>query len=339
MRQNKQHQQLPYHKKEQSQTTIDVYLKPVTKVKPDQNDIRIYFPPIAKTNVKPNSGFTNSNCLEKVRATAGPTHNYNGEIQRKTSGAKSNVETPVESPRPIVDSSETNWKAPARPLNHKHTNSAVLPKFDTFFDTKDFPHSNSPMAPRVTDVVRHSLVPRPLNIRLPPPPPAETSPSPSETTSSPSTVGDPDMVPLDEEEEQLHVPSFKQTYSHVHSRQNTTDDGAGSPLMALRDPYAGPWRRRMDRSAALRSKTVPQLSQSGCRDSVIYFLPKISPTSDESDDEGTSLKTTGFTRAVDNGKEERADLRFEDAGSAQREKKQKDLTMSPGMRSCIPHPG
>ena len=85
---------------------------------------------------------------------------------------------------------------------------------------------------------------------------------------------------------------------------------------------------------------MPQLSQPGCRDSVIYFLPKISPTSDESGDEGTSLETTGHSRAVDNGKEERADVRFEDAGSAQREKKkQKDLTISPGMGSHIPHSG
>ena len=351
--QNKQPQQPPCHKKEQSQTTIDVYLKPIMKVRLGQNDIRNYFPTVAKTKVKPNGGFTKSNSLEKVRATAGPNHDHNGEIKYKMSGAKPNVKKPVENPRPIPARPEPNKKAPAipvRPPNHKHANSAVLPKFDTFFDTKDFPHSTSPLAPRVTDVVRHSLVPRPLNIRMPPlPPPAEGSPSPSETTSSPSTVEDSDTVPLDEAEEHLQVPSFKQTYSHVHSHQDTTDDGPVSPLMALRDPYAGPWRNGMDRPAALRSKTMPQMSQPGCRDSVIYFLPKISPTSDESGDERTSLETTGYLREVKKGKEERADLWFEGASPAQREKKreeekkkkekEKDQTISPGMRPYIPPSG
>ena len=235
---------------------------------------------------------------------------------------------------------------PVRPpmMTHKHANSAVLPRFDPFFDvTKEFSHSSSPMAPRVTDVVRRSLVPRPLNIRLPPPPPppppavvaaVETSPSRSETTSSPSTGADSDdTASLDEERDRRDAPSFKQTYSRLHySRQNTNEEGPVSPLTA-------PWRKRVERPVALRSRTVPLVEGPGSRDSVIYFLPKISPTSDESGDEGRDdFEEGGYPRLGKRVEAERVAVRVEDVGYAEAEKKKrreglerKDVTVSPGM--------
>ena len=347
-----QPRRLPFHKKEPSQTTIDAYLKPVAKTGQGQSDIRRYFHPVARSKVGPDGEVTKSSPLEKMGATSGRDHDGHDTIRGQTSG-------PSQSAKVAAGESMTlnpdiprrpHRKAPAVPvrpsLSHKHANSAVLPRFDPFFDVpKDFPHSTSPMAPRVTDVVRRSLVPRPLNVRLPPPPapPVETSPSLSETTSSPSTVAYSDTASLDEEQEHRDAPSFKQTYSRVHPRQNT-NDGPISPLMALRDSSAGPLRKRVERPGALRSKTVPKMGEPGWRDSVIYFLPKISPTEDGSGDEGTELEQGGYPRLGKKAEAERVDVRVRDVSLAEgemkrEEMKQKDRTISPGMRPHVPHGG
>ncbi|KAL9065684.1 MAG: hypothetical protein Q9161_008070 [Pseudevernia consocians] len=151
------------------------------------------------------------------------------------------------------------------------------------------------MAPRATDVVRHSLVPKPLNIKMPPPA-AETSRSPSQTTSSPSSVEDPDAASLDGERRE--APSFKQTYLSVHSRQHRNGSTV-SPLAALRDPGPKPLRERMDRPGTLRSHTGPKLSDHYSTDIDIYFLPKISPTSDSSADEREPLMRTSYPKRMD----------------------------------------
>ena len=353
-----QPQRLPFHKKEHSQTTIDAYLKPVANTGRGQNDIRRYFSPVAKAKVSPNGGFAKSSPLGKMGATSARDHDGHGSTGSQPSGPCQNVKGAAGQSMTLAPDipRRPQRKAPAvpvrPPITHKHANSAVLPRFDPFFDVpKDFPHSSVPMAPRVTDVVRRSLVPRPLNIRLPPPPPppapaplpGEISPSASETTSSPSNVADSDTASFDEGKQHRDAPSFKQTYSRVHSRQNT-NEGPDSPLMALRDSSAGPWRKRVERPVALRSKTVPQMGEPGWRDSVIYFLPKISPTEDGSGDEGTELEEGGYPRLGEKAEAERVDVRVEDVSFAEgktrrEETKQKDVTVSPGMRPHIPHGG
>ena len=337
----------PFHKREHSQTTIDKYLKPIAETRQEQNDIRRYFHPVAKTKVSSNGQTTKSSPPAMMGAPSGTNHDGHDATGSPTPGSSQSVKiiagvsmtlVPDIPPRP-------HRQAPAVPvrpsISHKHANSAVLPRFDPFFDvSRDFPHSRSPMAPRVTDVVRRSLVPRPLNIRLPPPPlppapiplPAETSPTLSEATSSPSTVADSDTASLDEQRE---APSFKHTYSRVHSRQSTSESPI-SPLVALRESSAGPWRKRVERPVALRSKTVPQMGEPGYRDSVIYFLPKISPTEDGSGDEGTVLEAGGYPRLREKGTSERVDVGAEDTCSARDEKerevtKKKDMTVSPGI--------
>ena len=342
-------QRLPFHKKEHSQTTIDAYLRPVARVGRGQNDIRRYFHPVAGTKVGPDGEIAESSPREKMRETSGSKHDGHVTIRSQTPDPSQNVKVAAGEKMTLNPDipQRPQRRPPAIPvrpaISHKHANSAVLPRFDPFFDVpKDFAHSTSPMAPRVTDVVRRSLVPRPLNIRLPPPPPlpVETSPSLSETTSSPSTVADSDTGFFDEQPEHRRAPSFKHTYSRVHSRQNT-NEGPIDPLVALGDSSAGPWRKRVERPGALRSKTVPQVGEPGCRDSVIYFLPKISPTEDGSGDEGTELEEGGYPRSMKSSKSERVDVRVEDVCSARGEKerevtKQKDMTISPGMGHCIP---
>ena len=100
----------------------------------------------------------------------------------------------------------------------------------------------------------------------------------------------------------------------------------------------------MERPKTLRSKTVPLFSEGGYADgdSVIYFLPKISPTEESSADEGTPLGMSGWESPVDKDKTERLDGRFEDVGPAQGEMKrggmkQTELKISPGMQIPIPH--
>ena len=335
-----QPQRLPYHKKEHSQTTIDLYLKPISKNRHGQNDIRTYFPPVVKIDVNPYSEITKSSSPASTRGTSEPIHGH-GATGCQTSDPSPSAKLPLEKVKQIPDSLEPGEEVPGipvRPGSHKHANSAVLPRFDPLFDTKDFRHSRSPMAPRVTDVVRRSLVPKPLNIRLPPPPPpAQNSPSPSETTSSPSTVAESDTVSLDEGRE---ASSFKKTYSRVHSRQNTNEDPI-SPLITLRDSSVGSWRKRVGRPAALRSNTVPLMEGPGCRDSVIYFLPTISPTEDGSGDEGIDMESCGYPRVDDKDEGERLDVRYENISPVHSEMKkvemkQKDKIISPGMTTPLP---
>lgn len=347
-------QRLAFHKKEQSQTTIDAHLEPVAKTGQGQNDIRRYFHPVAKTMVSPGIEFAESNPLAKMSATSGRSHDGHATTGNQMPGASQSVNVAAGESMAFVPDipPRPQRKVPAVPvrpsISHKHANSAVLPRFDPLFDTNDFLHSASPMAPRVTDVVRRSLVPRPLNIRLPPPPPlpavpipVEMSPSLSETTSSPSTVAGSDTASFDEEREHRDAPNFKHTYSRVHSRQNT-NEGPISPLVALRESSAGPWRKRVERPGALRSKTVPQMGDPGWRDSVIYFLPKISPTEDGSGDEGTALEEGGYPRLKQKGQPESVDVGVENTCLARDEKerevtKQKDMAISPGMGHCIPY--
>lgn len=274
-------QRLPFHKVGQCQTTIDLYLKSISTVKQSKNDIRNYFPPVAKVEVFPNG--------EVIRSSS-PAKMPVGAARYQTLDAGTSVMSPAESMTCISKNRKSGKRAGVyvRTPHHNHVKSAVLPKFDPFFDSDEFPHSISPMAPRVTDVVRHSLVPKPLNIKVPPPT-ADASRSPSQTTSSPSSVGDLDSTSFDGERRE--APSFKQTYMSVHSRQNTNDSPI-NPLTAWGDPCPKPLRQRMDRPATLRSKNAPQLSAPYSTDSVIYFLPKISPTSDSSADEREPVTRT-----------------------------------------------
>ena len=346
---------MAFHNKEHSQTTIDAYLKPVGKIEQGQNDIRRYFHPVAKTNASPDTEFAESSPLGKTRTASGRSHDGHNTTGRQMPGAFQSVKVAARESTALVPDipPRPHGMAPAIPvrpsISHKHANSAVLPRFDPFFDTRDFPHSTWPMAPRATDVVRRSLVPRPLNIRLPPPPPppvplpVELSSSLSETTSSPSTVADSDIASLDEERKYRDAPSFKQTYSRVHSRQNTNESSI-SPPMALRDSSTGPWRKRVERPVTLRSKTVPQMGDPGSRDSVIYFLPEISPTDDGAGDEGTSLGVGGYSTLGEKTEAERVDVRGEDVGLAEGEMKrdetkQRDVIVSPGMKPQIQHSG
>lgn len=296
--QNSRSQRPPLPRPGQSQTTIDLYLRPLAKTKQGQNDIRNYFRPVAKTNATPNPTLNNATSSTIVPMTPKPSLGISGAANRLLPGQSTSLKSPVDHINLIPEGGQSEKRAPGvfiRPRNHQHVNSAVLPRFDPFFDSEEFPHSTSPMAPRVTDVVRHSLVPKPLNIKMPSPA-AETSRSPSQTTSSPSSVEELDTASFDEERRE--APSFKQTYLSVHSRQHTNNRPV-SPLTALRDPSLKPSRQHMDRPAALRSHTMPKLSEPYSTDSVIYFLPKISPTSDSSADEREPLMRTSYPKRMD----------------------------------------
>ena len=334
-----------HNKAGQSQTTIDSYLRPVVKVEQGQNDIRNYFAPVAKAKVTPHGILSKSNSPKKIpiKIPTAPkaSHNSSNAVESQNSGPRTSAEVLAEITTPVPDSQRSGIRAAGnliRARNHNHANSAVLPNFDPFFDEKGFPHSTSPMAPRVTDVVRHSLVPKPLNIRMPPFP-AETSRSPSETTSSPWSVEEADTASLDEEGRE--APSFKQTYLSVHSRRRANDSPV-SPLTALRDPSSKPMRRLPHRPVTLRSKTMPQLSEFENPDNVIYFLPKTSPVSDSSADEREPLRTTRYLKPIDKAsrpdlpKAKRQAVKLEDVGATQVEKKrdgltQEAMTISPGM--------
>ena len=337
-----QPQRLPHHKKAQSQTTIDLYLKPITKVRQGQSDIRIYFPPVAKAKVVPNSEFTNSSFLVKTRATSGLSHEHNGATQCQTSGPSASAKAPVENIASIRDGPRPSKLAPGvgvRPRNHTHANSAVLPMFDPFFDNADFAHSTSPMAPRVTDAVRHSLLPKPLNIKIPQSPATERGISPSQITSSPSSAGDADTASLDGERRE--APSFKQTYVGVHSRHNTAE-GPISPLMALRDSSLRPLNQRGERPGAMRSRTMPLLSEPDYADSVIYFLPQVSPTEESEVEERKPLRETRYPKSGKKAKAERNTMGVEDPGHGQMERrgdaaKQNAMTISPGKLTYIPN--
>ncbi len=335
---NRSHPHQPsYHKSAQSQATIESYLRPTVTIKQVQNDIRNYFPPVTKVKVIQNSESSKLSSPAKLPAISRVSHNENGGVTQAPAPSR-DAKMPTENKESFPDSRQYSKKAPR---NHIHSNSAVLPKFDPYFENPRYPHTTSPMAPRVTDVIRHSLIPKPLNIKLPPPP-AETISSPSYATSSPSSIGDPDTASFDE---QRHgAPSFKQTYSRVHSRHNTTDSPI-SPLTALHDPSAESLRQRVHRPATLRAKTMPQLSEPDFTDSVIYFLPNISPTSESSDDDREPLLKRSHqgvdqtpVRSALNGKTQA--VRFEndlDQPGKRRDgrdvTKQTPMAASPGMQT------
>ena len=335
-------QLLPHHKAKHSQTTIDSYLKPITKVRQGQNDIRIYFPSVAKTKVVPNSESTNSSSLVKTRATSGLSHEHNGATQSQTSGPSASAKVPVENIASIPDGPRPSKTAPGvaiRLRNYTHANSAVLPSFDPLFDNADFPHSTLPMAPRATDIVRHSLLPKPLNIKIPLPPATEPGLSPSQITSSPSSAGDADTASLDGERRE--APSFKQTYVGVHSRHNTIECPI-SPLMALRDSSLRALNQRGERPGAMKSRTMPLLSEPDYADSVIYFLPQVSPTEQSEVEERKPLRETRYPKSVKKAKAEKTTRGVKDPGLGQMEKtgneaRQNAMTISPGKMTYIPH--
>lgn len=124
----------------------------------------------------------------------------------------------------------------------------------------------------------------------------------------------------------------------VHSRHHSTNESPGSPLVALREQSRGPLGE-IRRPAALRAKTVPQMEGRRYDDSVIYFLPKISPT-EESEVEDVAVGGRG-TRGVryEERVRGRGGGRFEKVGGLLMEKKkreavgQKDMGVSPGMEN------
>lgn len=336
-------QQLSPSKASQSQTTIDLYLRPSAKVKQDQNDIRKYFPPVKRTRVSSIGEIRKASSPANISATPNPSPGNNGAAKAQTQGLSPSLRTAADSIPYIPKNRTTGEGAPStfvRVGNHNHARSAVLPSLDPFLDNEEFPHSTSAMAPRVTDTVRYSLVPKPLNIKVPPPT-AEASRSPSQTTSSPSSVEDLDTASLDEERRE--APSFKQTYSRVHSRYHTNDSPL-SPLIALRDPSVNSLRQHRDRPATLRSNTTPKRLEPYPTDSVIYFLPKVSPTSDSSADEREPLIKTSYPKPMnkasvrDKSKAKRRAVKLEDVSPAQIAKKrdelkERDVTVSPGMQT------
>ena len=327
----------------QSQSTIDLYLRPTTKVKQGQNDIRKYFPPVAETNVISNIESSISSSPVKTPALSKLNYDDKGAAKRQTSALGARPKSPADSITSIPESRKSGKRAPGiffQPPKHNHAKSAGLPRLDPFFDEEEFPQSAWPMAPRVNEILRHSLVPKPLTIRMPPPA-AETSRSPSQTTSSPSSVGDPDTASLDGEGRE--APSFKQTYLSVHSRQHTNGSPV-SPLTALRDPSPKPLRQRTNRPAILRPNTAPKAIEAYSNDSVIYFLPKISPNSESSTDEREPLIRTSYPKPMEKPsirdlfKAKRRAVKFEGVNSAQIDARkealrEKTMAASPGMRT------
>ena len=334
-------QQLSPSKASQSQTTNDLYLRPGVKVKHGQNDIRKYFPPVARTKASSYGETRKTSSPIKMPAMPKPCPS-NGAAKAQTWGLSPSLRTAADSIAYIAKNGAVAEGAPGafvRAGNHNYSRSAVLPSMDPFFDD-EFPHSTSAMAPRVTDAVRYSLVPKPLNIKVPPPA-AEASRSPSQTTCSPSSVEDLDTASLDEERRE--VPSFKQTYSRLHSRHHTNDSPV-SPLIALRDPNVNSLRQHRDRPATSRSRTAPKRLEPYPTDSVIYFLPKVSPTSDSSADEWEPLIKTSHSKPMskasirDKSKAESRAVKLEDVSPAQIAKKrdalkERDVTVSPGTQT------
>ena len=315
----------------QSQTTIDLYLRPTVKVKQGQNDIRKYFPPVAESNVISNVESSISSSPVKTPASSKLIYDDNGTAKFQTSALSPSPKWPADSIMSIPESRKSGKRAPSiflQPPNHNHAKSIVLPRFDPFSDSEEFPHSASPIVPRANECIRHSLVPKPLNIRMPPPA-AKTSRPPSQTASSPSSVGDPDTASLDGEGRE--APSFKQTYLSVHSRQNTNDKPV-SPLTALRDRSPKPLRQRTNHPATLRSNTAPKPIEPYSSDSVLYFLPKISPSSESSADEREPLIRASYPKPMEKAsvrdifKAKRQAVKFEGVNSAQLDTRKEALT-------------
>lgn len=327
-------QQPPCHKTPQPHTTIDLYLKPVAKARQGQNDLRHYFRPVARANEARITASSRSNPQIEISPIQEVTNHADRTSEAQLPIRTLTIKGPSQSIIGTTDRQRADRRAPTKVPKHKHTSSAVLPKFDSYFDQENFPHSISPMAPRISDIMRHSLVPKPLNIRLPPLP-AQASPTLSDVTSSPSSAGDPDTIFLDEE--RRDAPSFKQTYRSVHSRSDTNDSPI-SPLIALREPVSMSLNQRSNRPAALKSEAVPQLSGLKSTDSVIYFLPKFSPASDSSADGCEPLIRTKYPEQMkeelNRGSKKRANgcSSFNPAQNDKREAatEQKASTVSPG---------
>ena len=289
--------QAPVNKSGRSQPTIDLYLKPIAKNKRGMNDIRNYFPPAVNTKGSSNRQSGNSSSPAKIPGNPKPKHAEIVTTNLYSTASGPNFKSPVKSNADVVESHGQGENPPARSTrvsNHNHATSAVLPGFDPFFNREGFLHSAPPMAPRVTDFVRHSLVPKPLNFKTPPPI-AETSRSPSQGTSSTSSAGSRDTTSLGERRE---APIFKQTYLSVHSRQNT-NASLISPLTAFRDPTPNPLRHHMERPIALRSNTTSKLGEAPYSDNIIYFLPETSPKSDQSVDEQEPSRKSGYPKRMD----------------------------------------
>ena len=334
-----QSQQLPSSKANQSQTTMDLYLRPIAKVKQGQNDIRKYFPPVARTKASSNSETRMASSPAKMPAMSKPNTQTDGAAKFLTLDLRPSIRSTADSLPYITESRVTEERRPgtfARVVKHNHARSAVLPPLESFFDGEEFPHLTSPR----TDIVRHSLVPKPLNIKMPPSA-AEASRSPSQSTSSPSSVEDLDTASLDGERRE--APSFKQTYLSVHSRHHARDNSVG-PLTALRDPSGSSVRQHRDRPATLRSKTAPKRLEPYPTDSVIYFLPEISPTSGSSADELEPLIKTTYPKRKDKAlvkdmaKAKSRAVKLESISPVHMARKkealkERDVTVSPGMRT------
>lgn len=105
--------------------------------------------------------------------------------------------------------------------------------------------------------------------------------------------------------------------------------------MALRDSSLRPLNQRAERPGALRSKTVPLWSEQGYADSVIYFLPKISPTEESEAEERRSVGKSRYPRSVKKVKAERQAVGSEEDKLGQMEKRgdaerQNAMAISPG---------
>ena len=283
--------QTPVNKSGRSQPTIDLYLRPIAKTRRAANDIRNYFPPAVKPTGSSNGQSGNSSSPAKIPGNPKPKHAEIVTTNLYSTASGPNFKSPVKSKANVIQSQGQGEKSPARSVRvskHNHATSAVLPAFDPFFNREGFLHSAPPMAPRVTDFVRHSLVPKPLNFKTPPSI-AETSRPTSQGKSSSSSAGDPDTASL--EEERREAPIFKQTYLSVHSRQTTNESIIG-PLTAFRDPTPKPLRHQMERPIAFRSNTTSKLGEVPHSNNIIYFLPETSPKSDESDEREPSRKSS-----------------------------------------------
>ena len=288
----------PVNQTGRSQPTIDLYLRPIAKNRRNVNDIRNYFPPAIKTKGSSNGQPGNSSSPAKVPGNPKPKHAEIVTTNLYSTASGPNFKSPVKSKAGDIESHGQGDRPPARSTrvsNHNHATSAVLPGFDPFFNREGFLHSAPPMAPRVTDFVRHSLVPKPLSFRTPPPI-AETSTSTSQGTSSTSSVEDPDTTSFGEGKRE--APTFKQTYLSVHSRQITNESLIG-PLTAFRDPTPKPLRHHMERPIASRSNTTSKLGEAPYSDNIIYFLPETSPKSDQSVDERKTLKKSSYAKRMD----------------------------------------
>lgn len=230
----------------------------------------------------------------KMPVTPKPSPRTNDAAKFQPLDLRPSIRSTADSLPCFTKSRVTEERTPSaftRLVKHSHARSAVLPRLESFFDDEEFPHLTSPR----TDVYRYSLVPKPLNIKIPPPP-AEPSRSPGQSTSSPPSVEDLDTASLDGDRRE--APSFKQTYLSVYSRHHGRDSSV-SPLTALRDPSVSSLRQHMDRPATLRSNTAPKRLEPCPTNSVIYFLPEISPTSGSSADELEPLIKTNYLKRKD----------------------------------------